>query len=928
MREADLLAERLRDAAPVGRDVQAQRWHADVASRLFGAAAPPPSIGRYRVLARLGAGASGVVYAAIDPELDRKVAVKLLHDDASREDARAQMVREAKALARLSHPNVVPVYDAGEHDGRVFVTLELVEGTTLRRWLAQPRAWPEIVELFVQAARGLHAAHQAGIVHRDVKPENILVGSDGRVRVSDFGIAHTPGETAELATLESAPGTDGVGTPAYMAPEQFLCDPLDGRTDQFGLCVALHEALYGERPFHGRDRMTLAAAVTAGRRRPPPPDADVPRWLERVVARGLQVDRGKRFTDLAQLVRELERRRGARPWRSLAAVTVAGAIGVGALLAGRGTRPGCEDAAGQLAAVWNPELAQQIEQSFAGSGRPGASGRARQLIDELDRWGESWREAHVQACAADGPDPALLAQQYCLHTRLLELSSIAQTLALADPQVVEHAIVGGHALRSPGECLWAGAPAAVATVDPSRHLELRAAIARARALGDVGKLTEGLAIADDARARAGALADRSLEAEALLVVAELQNPLVGSVAGVDPIATMHAAELAAEAAHRPDLVAAATAMSMEAAVFRGDYAAALAVEPRARAAAAALDDPPELLGRIELALGEIATMQRDDDGAAPALERARLQFERSGPPSRRFLAQTRNLLGEIAFHGGDYERARTHYEHALAIVVDDVGPRHVMVANVSGNLAETDFLLGRFDDAAARFGDALSIRREAFGEDSVWVIHSLAHVGDVAWEQGDTAAARRAYEDALARLQRRPALQREPAADDAVANVLRDLQSWLQEAWLRNGLARVALDEGALDEALTQARAVAEVELPEDGHHPDLTRRSDLVGHVLLAQGRADEAVAVFEQALTRLRLRYGDNARPQLFALVGLGRAQLELGRRDDAVATLQHALAILAQTPGAWPRVAASARFALARAWADDPSTRAQAH
>ncbi|MDQ3297575.1 MAG: protein kinase, partial [Myxococcota bacterium] len=219
---------------------------------------PGAQLGRYSVLASLGAGGMGVVYAAYDPELDRKIAVKVLRH------ARAgdQLRDEARAIAKLAHPNVVAVHDVGRADGDVFIAMEHVDGVTVRDWLRTPHRVPEILHVFEQAGAGLAAAHRAGLVHRDVKPSNIMIGNDGRVRVLDFGLA--------LADLE--PGTI-VGTPAYMAPEQQRGEAVDPRADQYAFCVALWEAVAGRRP-------------EAGGRRPEPggrrPDPGEPGTLEGV----------------------------------------------------------------------------------------------------------------------------------------------------------------------------------------------------------------------------------------------------------------------------------------------------------------------------------------------------------------------------------------------------------------------------------------------------------------------------------------------------------------------------------------------------------------------------------------------------------------------------------------------------------------------
>ncbi|MCA9715618.1 MAG: serine/threonine protein kinase, partial [Myxococcales bacterium] len=231
-------------------------------------------VGRYVVLSTLGAGAMGVVYAAHDPELDRKVALKLLSPGAARDraassiEARTRLVREAQALAKLSHPNVIAVHDVGEHDGGVWLAMEFVEGVTLTEWLARRRGWREVLEVLRAAGRGLAAAHEAKLLHRDFKPDNVMVGRDGRTRVMDLGLARViegaDEETLELsvsdalgddARADSAALTTTVtragallGTPSYMSPEQFKGQGADTRSDVFSFCVTLWEALYGERP--------------------------------------------------------------------------------------------------------------------------------------------------------------------------------------------------------------------------------------------------------------------------------------------------------------------------------------------------------------------------------------------------------------------------------------------------------------------------------------------------------------------------------------------------------------------------------------------------------------------------------------------------------------------------------------------------------
>ncbi len=283
-------------------------------------------IGHFTVLHEIAEGGMGVVYAALDEQLGRKVAIKLLTakgDQAGQADER--MIREARAMARLSHPNVVQVHEVGTFDGKTFVAMEYVEGLTLRKWLKQGLTWMEVLDVFRQAGQGLAAAHKQGIVHRDFKPENVVVSKDQRVKVLDFGLARwkTDGGEIPISSDESqssfeiflSESNDGrsltqtghvLGTPAYMSPEQFEGKTADGRSDQFGFCVALYEALYGHRPFRGRTYAKLARAITKGSPLLPPEDTDVPKWVHKVVMRGLSRDPDDRFPSMEALLTGFE----------------------------------------------------------------------------------------------------------------------------------------------------------------------------------------------------------------------------------------------------------------------------------------------------------------------------------------------------------------------------------------------------------------------------------------------------------------------------------------------------------------------------------------------------------------------------------------------------------------------------------------------
>jgi hypothetical protein len=443
------------------------------AGELEDAALPPGSkVGRYVVLEQVGVGGMSVVYSAYDPQLDRAVALKVMRPrpsgEGTRRDAGDRLLREAQALAKLSHPNIIAVHDCGRLGDEVFVAMEFVPGLTLAQWSGEhPRDVDEVLSVFIQAGRGLAAAHQAGLIHRDFKPTNVIVGQDGRVRVVDFGLALAaragPDRPQEPARADEvrAGGPLGVtsvgsllGTPAYMAPEQHRRQAVDARTDQFGFCVALYEALYGEPPFAGTTVDELAAAVTAGQIRPEPSRSSVPGWIRPILRRGLAADREQRYLAMDDLLAALSRgpRAGRRGWVAAAAIAAVALAGAGVWLATRGPATPCPKRAEELAQVWNEPTKRAVKEAFLASRRPGAGQLFGRVARVLDGYAAAWQTMRAELCRASGSAQSLALRRRCLDQRRREFSALVGRFAVADPQTVDEAVHAAFELTGVAAC--------------------------------------------------------------------------------------------------------------------------------------------------------------------------------------------------------------------------------------------------------------------------------------------------------------------------------------------------------------------------------------------------------------------------------------------------------------------------------------------
>jgi tetratricopeptide (TPR) repeat protein len=492
-------------------------------------------LGPYVILDVVGHGGMGIVYSAYDPRLDRRVAIKLLHPHLSSSrlgsGARARFVREAQAMARLTHPNVVAIHDVGTLDDRVFLAMEYLDGETLRTWLRTPRSWRTVLDALLEAGRGLVAAHDAGLIHRDFKPDNVLVASDGRIAVTDFGLARSATSEPDMAVarelpspssssgspssveipmFESEPGLTEVGTivgtVGYMAPEQAFSEPIDARCDQFSFCATLYQALYQEKPYESRGVEGYLEALDGGVREAPK-GTSVPLRIRRVLVKGLSRHPHDRYASMRALLAALSSDPRARTRRTLAMIAVPALAIVGMAGTYRAARARddalCSTGQAEVGAIWNPAAQDEARRAFEATNLPYATDTWWRVKTALDRYSKEWASAADHTCEASRlhpgqPAEVVTARMACLERGKRELRAVVSVFAEADPNVVENAVRATGILASPVACaeIVAGTAAQPPPSDPELRAEIdaiRTELAAADALRAAGEYTAALA---------------------------------------------------------------------------------------------------------------------------------------------------------------------------------------------------------------------------------------------------------------------------------------------------------------------------------------------------------------------------------------------------------------------------------------------------
>jgi eukaryotic-like serine/threonine-protein kinase len=886
---------------------QAKPADADTLVELERESEPSPSVGdrlgRYHVLRRLGAGAMGTVVEAYDEMLDRRVAIKLLHERRRGRQER-RLLREAQALARLSHPHVVQVYEVGEAAGQLFIAMELVVGQPFDQWQRQPRRWRETVQAYTQAARGLAAAHAQGLVHRDFKPSNCIIDEHGHVKVLDFGLARESSTRADsdssvdrVSLAELVESSDhesrralsdaltrtgaALGTPAYMAPEQLRGRDVGTAADQFNFCVSLYEALYGTRPFPHRSIGELVNAVLGGELQPPPKRHRAPRALWPILRRGLAHEPADRWPSMNAVIEQLERVLGqAFRRRGLVALGLLAASTAG-MLWGRAESPApCRGAEATLDETWNEARAQALGVALVATGVPYADGTRQRVIELLDAYAGDWVHRHTAACEATSVHEQQSAHVLDLRMRCLERSRVALSrtvdmLTTADVAVVERAVAMVTSLPKLARCddvdaLQAALPPPERAEDAAEVEAVRDQLGGVRLLLLADRAREAQATVERMIERAEALGYAPLQAEVRLV-----HGIVLVSAGRYPAAGAEltaAYRLAAELGHEEPASRAARELAAVHGQYLAEYPVGLAWGVTAESLARRVDlEGPQHANALRT-IAIVQLLQGEIDAAAQGFEHS-LRIWESRPDAGLDLARALGDLGNLRFDQGRLEEALAVYRRAHAIRLAELGEGHPELGLDAANMGHVRQAQGRFDESEADYRRAIALWSATRGPDHPSVALVLANLGAVLYEQGR-------HDEALA-IHQRVLATRERSLGPA-------------HPFVAQTLASIALSlraKGELSQALEYGeRALGVFEASND---PDVAKALYELGATELLLGHIDAAQAHHERELELARERFGEASPEYALAELGLAEVRWARGEHEPARALAQRALA-----------------------------------
>jgi tetratricopeptide (TPR) repeat protein/tRNA A-37 threonylcarbamoyl transferase component Bud32 len=826
------------------------------------------AVGRYIVLYRIGRGGMATVYAAFDPELDRKVALKVLRGRGDRDHDRLR--REARTLAALVHPHVVTVFDVGVHDGLLFIAMEFVEGETLREWMARgPRTWRELAPVFLGAARALSAAHAKGIVHRDVKPENLLLDRDGVVHVGDFGLAAI-GHVVEVA-----------GTPAYMAPEQ-----LDGeateQSDQYSFCVTLFEAIFGERPKHARV----------------PSKTGVPRAVTDAIRRGLAETAADRHASMAALEQVLATEPvWRRQWFVLGVAGAIAAAGIAIVVGTRDSGAECSVAGEAARAKWTAQR-EAVRKAF-GKAEPAFAAVDRGMSKYLDAWAAMSEESCERTNVRGDQSASLLdLRTKCLDRNLAAATALVDVLAQAKtPSVVEGAVTAVAGLPPIAAC--ADVDALTAIVPPAD-----------------ARIAKQIAALDEQLAKAAALQLTGQHADAAKLVAPVLKdvtaldyaPSIAKAKHLDGDLQYRAGDYAASAA-------ALTEATQQAARGRDDRTATKALTLLAGvigyaqgkpdqgiALAIAADAWSARAGRVpedEAELADIRGLLHDAKGepllARPFYEHALALREKLYGADHVMVALSLNNLAGVPYQLGKLDEARAMHERALKIRESTLGPMAADVAVSVNAIAAVDEDAGKLDDAERGYRRALKIWEGTLGAEHPDLAAAHNNLGNLLRAKGDHA--------------------------NAVAELERALAIWPPEhpngiTALRN-LGLTYYEQKDFERALkTFTTAIERTRAVLGDQHPMQATALVHRGRVFDVLGRHSEAAKDLVTAVKTFEAVVPAGDRRLAWALTVLGKHELGQKRNAAAIAPFERAIAILEADKEAPPEELAFAREGLAQA------------
>ncbi|HEX5062861.1 MAG TPA: serine/threonine-protein kinase [Kofleriaceae bacterium] len=882
------------------RDLVDELLHAKVKAKLFGGE-HAPKLGRLVLVDRIGAGAMGTVFAAYDPRLERKVAVKVLR---SSEEA-ARVLGEARALAKLAHPNVVTIYDADELDGLVYIVMELAPGVSLRTWIGAHRDWRDIVRVMREAGAGIAAAHAAGLVHRDIKPDNILVGDD-RTRVVDFGLA------APRADTEG----ESAGTPFYMAPEVLDGGAATEASDQFSFGVTLYEALYGRRP-HGplaptasgeaatipasmatkthRDLIANLREVATQASTARPPSSSVPAWLHAIVARALAPRPAGRFASMSELVTALgrDRRRSRTIVLGATALAMSGILGA-AIYRTQSRGESCTGGPARSETVWNDTQRTKVRDAL------GKTRWAPQTVAALDARAEQWQLSYRRVCEAtrhgEQSDALLDLRMRCLDRVLDHFGALTGALAgsALEPSARVAAPGAIDELPSIEDCERLSDPAELALPTDRKQREQVTAVehdlARASAAFALGRYNEARGIVGEADGKLAGITAPRVRAESLLLSSSIEARIGdGAVAR----SKLDEALVAAADAKAPELELDVWSRRLRNELFAGDPAKVIEQAPFARAAAKRANrQGADIDGVVAQALRNAGQLGE----ARELLDRALASTDPLRENQRSLLEMNR---GSIELAVGNSAGALTLFQRAYDRVLSALGDNHPELAIYIDKLAAAKRSRGKLREALQLHDRSIELRIAAFGTEDRAVATGLLYRAQTKLEAGDIEGARRDLDDARA-IRQKTFGATSPRVGEIVA-----AQGELASAAGNQERALILYDEAIkldprLELAARRFAAGGTVDLDAiaplgPGELLSIERAGALAARIALLQNanRADEARAL----AATLRARYKPGEDPALAS--ALASAQLAAGDRTAAADILAKTAAALGNEP-----------------------------